>query len=178
MKMRFTVLLFVFCMMFFLAAAVSADQDGNAKWCNVDKFGCYETDEDGSTYYIMFWSEDARKNIMGNLTAPYTNVVDYCYDCRDGQMGMGIGRPGSGGVSGVYRSIRDRLGDVFGKYSGRLFSEGWAERHIDSVNSTINNNLNNGWTESDVSNQIQSIDNDFKHIEELKNSGVPVEFAQ
>lgn len=172
MKKRFVVLLFVFCMMFFLAAAVYADQEGNAKWCNVDKFGCYETNEDGSTFYIMFWSEEARKNIMGNLTAPYTNVVDYCYDCRNGQMGMGAD---NGGVSGAYRSIRDRLWDVFGKYTGRLFSEGWAREHIDSVNDTINNNLNIGWTDRDVSNQINSIDRDFQKIE---NSGVPVKFAE
>ncbi len=57
-----------------LSSAAYADQDGNAKWCSMDQYGCYETNTDGSTYYIMFWSDAARQRIMGNLTAPYTNV--------------------------------------------------------------------------------------------------------
>lgn len=77
-----------------LAAAVSADQDGNANWCNMDEYGCYNTEADGSKSYIYFWSEEARAYFMGDSTAPYTNVVDYCYNCRNSKMGMGGGTVG------------------------------------------------------------------------------------
>ncbi|MBQ6502652.1 MAG: hypothetical protein IJI57_01910 [Flexilinea sp.] len=86
-----------------LAAAVSADQDGNANWCNMDKYGCYNTEADGSKSYIYFWSEEARAYFMGGSTAPYTNVVDYCYNCRDGRMATGVGN--SGGISEAIRKL-------------------------------------------------------------------------
>lgn len=94
-------------------------------------------------------------------------------------MGMGAASgSGIGGISGAYRSIRDRLGDVFGKYTGDLFSSEWAEWHINSVTETINNNIENGWTESDVTNQSESIDQDFRDIKEYKEAGGYVQFAQ
>jgi hypothetical protein len=93
----------------------------------MDKFGCYETAEDGSTYYVNFWSEEARKYIMGNLTAPYTNVVDYCYTCKDGTMGMGeadgnspAGRSRSLLSSKTYNSHGD---DSHGRYVGTTTNE-------------------------------------------------------
>lgn len=64
---RIATVIFAMLLLALSVLAASADQEGNAHWCNIDKFGCYETAEDGSTYYIMFWSESARKYIMGNL---------------------------------------------------------------------------------------------------------------
>ena len=56
-------------------SVVLADQDGNTCWCNVDKDGCWVTNEEGGKDYIMFWSEESRKFFMGDSTAPYTSVV-------------------------------------------------------------------------------------------------------
>lgn len=67
-------------------SAVLADQDGNARWCNMDQYGCWVTAEDGGKSYIMFWSEESRKYFMGDITAPYTNVVDYCWTCTNGKL--------------------------------------------------------------------------------------------
>lgn len=46
--------------------AVSADQDGNHTYCNVDAYGCWNTGEFGEKEYTMFWSEAARDAIMGS----------------------------------------------------------------------------------------------------------------
>ena len=46
-------------------SVVLADQDGNARWCNSDQYGCWVTGEDGGQCYIMFWSESARELFMG-----------------------------------------------------------------------------------------------------------------
>ena len=56
-------------------SVVLADQDGNTCWCNVDKDGCWVTNEEGGKDYIMFWSEESRKFFMGDSTAPFTSVV-------------------------------------------------------------------------------------------------------
>ena len=54
-----------------MAVSVSADQEGNKRWCNSDKYGCWVTDENGGQSYIMFWSESAREYFMGpNSSAP------------------------------------------------------------------------------------------------------------
>ena len=58
-------------------AAVFADQNGRACWCNSDNYGCWVTAEDGGKSYIMFWSEEARQYVMGPLSAPYTLVVSH-----------------------------------------------------------------------------------------------------
>ena len=59
--------------------AASADQEGNARWCNIDKDGCYLIEADGSISYMYFWTEAARLHYMGDKTAPYTNVVPRYY---------------------------------------------------------------------------------------------------
>lgn len=61
-----------------LAGAVLTAQAGN--FCKVDNFGC-TVELDGEEIYIMFWSEEARKTIMGPLSDPYTLVTDYCAEC-------------------------------------------------------------------------------------------------
>ena len=58
-------------------AAVFADQNGHACWCNSDNYGCWVTAEDGGKSYIMFWSEEARQYVMGPLSAPYKLVVSH-----------------------------------------------------------------------------------------------------
>lgn len=65
-------------------SVVLADQDGNTCWCNVDKDGCWVTNEEGGKDYIMFWSEASRKFFMGDSTAPYTNVVSMADGARLG----------------------------------------------------------------------------------------------
>lgn len=71
-----------------ITITVSAAQEGNHRWCNVDSYGCWDIDEDGNQFYIMFWSESARAYFMGNNSAPYSNVTDFCDDCKDGNMGL------------------------------------------------------------------------------------------
>lgn len=71
-----------------ITITASAAQDGNHRWCNVDSYGCWDIDEDGNQFYIMFWSESARAYFMGNSSAPYSNVTDFCDDCKDGNMGL------------------------------------------------------------------------------------------
>lgn len=60
-----------------LAASVSADQNGNDRWCNIDNDGCWITGDNEEHWYIMFWTEPVRKFYMGDSTPPYTNVVDF-----------------------------------------------------------------------------------------------------
>ncbi len=120
MKKYLFMVLLVTMIFFALAAAVSADQDGNANWCNIDKYGCYNTEADGSKSYIYFWSEEARAYFMGGSTAPYTNVVDYCYNCSDGKMDSG----GGGTVADRIRRLLSEITvkstgtDSHGQYSG------------------------------------------------------------
>ncbi len=70
------IIVFAFILLVTFAAA-SADQDGRNCWCNIDDYGCWITDEDGGTIYIMFWSEEARQYIMGAGSPPYKNVVTH-----------------------------------------------------------------------------------------------------
>jgi len=63
-------LLFSFC-------TALADQNGSQCYCNIDEYGCRITAEDGGKIYIMFWTEDARRYIMGPQSAPYENVTIY-----------------------------------------------------------------------------------------------------
>ncbi|MBQ6518139.1 MAG: hypothetical protein IJI14_05420 [Anaerolineaceae bacterium] len=99
----FAVLFTVFCLVL-LTAAVSADQEGNSRWCNIDSYGCWVTDKDtGGQSYIMFWSEESRQYFMGDTTEPYKNVVDCCVDCESGKLPLGPGRGyRSGGVRVTY----------------------------------------------------------------------------
>ena len=59
----------------FSFGTVFADQDGRNCWCNIDEYGCWVTEDDGGQTYLMFWSETARRYIMGTGSAPYKFVV-------------------------------------------------------------------------------------------------------
>ncbi len=52
-----------------LSAVVLADQNGNYRYCNMDQYGCWITEEDGRRSYIMFWSDEIRENFIGNKPA-------------------------------------------------------------------------------------------------------------
>ena len=66
-----TVILFLLV----ISAAVSADQNGNYRYCNRDQYGCWVTEDDGRRSYIMFWSEEARAYFMGGKSAPESLVT-------------------------------------------------------------------------------------------------------
>ena len=93
-KNLFIVLLAMLCLAVF-TLAVSADQEGTANWCNIDKDGCWVTADDGGKDYIMFWSEKSRETYMGDTTEPYTDVVDRPWDIKNGKLPLEIGNPGS-----------------------------------------------------------------------------------
>ena len=67
MNYRFVLVLVVlFALLTVLpASAALYDQMGNKHWCNSDSYGCWISGENGAHEYIMFWSEDARAEIMG-----------------------------------------------------------------------------------------------------------------
>lgn len=76
MQRKYTILvLFVLLSAALLSMSVYADQDGNARWCNSDEYGCWVTGEDGGKSYIMFWSEEARAYFMGSKSAPGSLVT-------------------------------------------------------------------------------------------------------
>ena len=136
MKIRFVILFAAISVFFVLAAAVSADRDGNAVWCNIDKYGCYNLNEDGSKTYINFWSEEARKYFMGDSTAPYTNVVDYCYDCIDRKMGGGGGpEEAAARIRAMLRSLTTRSTgkDSHGKYHGETVNNFYDDGSLDII---------------------------------------------
>ena len=103
-KCKLFVVLFAMLCLAVLTAAVSADQDGNNRYCITDEYGCWVTNEEtGGQDYIMFWSEEIRQYFMGDKTAPYQNVVDRCTDCENGILPLGSGRGYRGGYRTVYR---------------------------------------------------------------------------
>lgn len=55
---------------------VSADQEGNARWCNIDSYGCYLNEEGGAKSYMHFWTVESCRYFMGNDN-PCKNVVDF-----------------------------------------------------------------------------------------------------
>ena len=78
MKKKSLIFCFVILIAAFAAVTVFADQDAYERYCHIDHYGCWETNEEGGKDYIMFWSEEARAYFMG----PDSNAVvtDYCYD--------------------------------------------------------------------------------------------------
>lgn len=87
MKKNFVVvMLFALFCLSVITGSVFADQEGNDRWCNIDDYGCWVTNEENSKDYIMFWSEETRLYFMGDITEPYTNVVDRCLDCTGGKL--------------------------------------------------------------------------------------------
>ena len=85
-KRTLFVVLFAMLCLALSAMTVLADQDGGDRWCNMDQYGCWVTGDEGEQIYISFWTEEARKYFMGDITAPYTNVIDRCVDCEDGKL--------------------------------------------------------------------------------------------
>ena len=58
--------------------AAHADQEGNARWCNIDNDGCYLNEEGGVKSYMYFWTVESCKFFMGN-DDPCKNVVPRYY---------------------------------------------------------------------------------------------------
>lgn len=79
MKNKITTVFFAMLLLALSVLTASADQEGNARWCNIDNDGCYLIEADGSHSYMYFWSEAARKHYMGDITKPYENVVTRYY---------------------------------------------------------------------------------------------------
>lgn len=172
MMKKVTLLSGLMMLILLLTVPVSADQDGNAKWCNIDQYGCYETEADGSTYYIMFWSESARQAIMGNLTAPYTNVVDYCYNCN-GRMGLGTSRGGRSGGRGSFPGWMSDLWNVIDKHKDFLNSsyfvgdaESEYQRQVDFYNEGIDKY---GVSEEKIEEFIENDDHTYTLMEGIFN---------
>ena len=84
MKIKITTVFFAMLLLALSVLTASADQEGNARWCNIDNDGCYLIEADGSHSYMYFWSEAARKHYMGDITKPYENVVTRYYS-KDGK---------------------------------------------------------------------------------------------
>lgn len=167
---KFFKLLFLtlFALILFPAAAM-ADQDGNAIWCNMDAYGCWVYNEDGGQDYLMFWSEDARQYFMGDSTPPYTNVVDFCYDCSGDTMGMG--ESDGEDVEGTWRNA---LIDVYRKYQGTFYTGKWADSQISAMTEEMQRNLDNGkWKEKDLWGKIKLIEESYEIMAEK--AGIEVE---
>ena len=75
MKKKIALILIAVLSAMLFAASVSADQNGNDRWCNSDEYGCWVTGEDGGKCYIMFWSEESRAYFMGGKSAPGSLVT-------------------------------------------------------------------------------------------------------
>ncbi len=76
MKRKYSlIVLFVLLTAAMIFITVSADQNGNDRWCNSDEYGCWVTDEDGGKCYITFWSEEARAYFMGDKSKPGSLVT-------------------------------------------------------------------------------------------------------
>ena len=87
MKKKIALILIVLLTAMIFSAAVSADQNGNDRWCNSDEYGCWVTGDKGEKWYIMFWSEEARAYFMGGKSAPGT-LVTRKPDTPGGRFGM------------------------------------------------------------------------------------------
>ena len=62
--------------------AAHADQEGNARWCNIDSHGCYLNEEGGVKSYMYFWTVESCKYFMGNDNL-CKNVVPRYYSADD-----------------------------------------------------------------------------------------------
>ena len=88
MKRKYSlIVLFVLLAAVMVSVTVSADQNGNDRWRNMDGYGCWVTGEDGGKCYIMFWSEEARAYFMGDKSKPGSLVTDRP-DIPGGRLGM------------------------------------------------------------------------------------------
>ena len=71
---KVTTVLFAMLLLTLSVLAAHADQEGNARWCNIDSHGCYLNEEGGAKSYMHFWSVESCKYFMGN-DDPCRNVV-------------------------------------------------------------------------------------------------------
>ena len=89
-------LLVLLCILIFGAvSAVSADQYGEEQYGFSDRYGVYVYDIDGNQIYLWFWSEWARQQIMGDLTAPGDHVMERPASAPDGKFSLGFAKPES-----------------------------------------------------------------------------------
>lgn len=154
-------LIFVLSVILCVFAVVSADQDGNDNWCNIDSYGCWVTNEDGGKDYLMFWSENARQYFMGDSTPPYTNVVDYSSYIGIDKMSMNAA-PNDGS-----EAWKETLAEVYRSYEGFLFTSQWATNEINSVTKMIEKYLDSGrWQEKNVWSYIDAIERKYTQMAE------------
>ena len=71
---KITTVLIAMLLLTLSVLAAHADQEGNARWCNIDSHGCYLNEEGGAKSYMHFWSAESCKHFMGN-DDPCRNVV-------------------------------------------------------------------------------------------------------
>ena len=93
MKKALVLLLLAAVMSLTVVLTASADQNGNMIYAICDEFGAYvheiDEDEEEVIHYIYFWSEKSRKEIMGNYSKPYQNVVRQTKKlCKDGILNL------------------------------------------------------------------------------------------
>ena len=152
-------LLFVFVLA--IASVVSADQEGNDNWCNIDSYGCWVTNEDNGKDYLMVWSESARQYFMGDSTPPYTNVVDYSAYVGIDKMGLNQGEASRSDT------WQETLADVYKKYDGVLFSSEWAANEIRTVTKFIEKNIESGrWPEKNAWNYVTALEDKYEKMAE------------
>ena len=158
MKRKYSlIVLFVLLTAVLIFITVSADQNGNDRWCNSDEYGCWVTDEDGGKCYIMFWSEEARAYFMGDISKPGTLVTDKP-NTPGGRLGM---------KSPSVRTWQDLLIDMIYRHRALLEGQG------NNIDELIRNNIkdleksirNGEMTESDVINLINSWDDAYNKSE-------------
>ncbi len=116
MSKKVLFVLFAILMMAVMTVSVSAEQDGNDRWCNIDQYGCWVTGDDGAQNYIMFWTEEARQYFMGGNTAPYKNVQERCTDCSNGRLPLSK----SWVSRGIILHTREELEEMCAAYGGHL----------------------------------------------------------
>ena len=148
MNRKLLFVLFAVLMMAVMTVSVSADQDAYDRFCNMDQYGCWNTNDEGGKDYIMFWSEAAREYFMG----PGSNatVTDYCADCN-GKLGMGSGAP-----EVTKKSLRDILIEMISDIYNEI---GWGEYiEIDAK-----------YMEEDISAGYATLDDIQDWLDNLKN---------
>ncbi|MBQ6505610.1 MAG: hypothetical protein IJI57_17015 [Flexilinea sp.] len=151
----------IICLLVTLVSHVSADQEGNDNWCNIDSYGCWVTNEDNGKDYLMFWSESARQYFMGDSTPPYTNVVDY--SAYIGVDKMSMNQSEKTGTD----SWQEALADTYKKYDGVLFTSEWAANELRTVTKIIEKNIESGhWKEQNAWNYIAALEDKYEKMAE------------
>ncbi len=160
MKRIIVLLVAAILTLMFLAASVSADQNGNDRWCNSDEYGCWVTEENGGKSYIMFWSEEARAFFMGGKSKPGT-LVTRKPDTPGGRFGM------EEAPVPYKRTWRDMLWDMLNDHRVLLESQGMNIKKLYKQEvSSFESQIRNGeMTEAQVIDTINYWDNAYKQSE-------------